>query len=111
MREALKPYPSICIGGRVLVEGCSPVPDETIGVMPHGTDLLLAGLVKTAYEVDEALPERISEPMLQPIRPGLDWPAGVALQGCIAGGIDPEDLHAVLLQVRARAISDALWPD
>src|SRR5258706_2115282 len=71
-------------------------------------DSLLNSLVAVALALQEALPERVSSPGLQPPTEGLDWPAGVALQHILEAGIKAEDVLTLVRQVRVRAITDAI---
>jgi hypothetical protein len=71
-------------------------------------DDLLTSLVAMSLDVRDVLPARVSSPVLQPPRAGLDWPAGVALQHILEAGIQSDDLVALIRQVRVRAVADAI---
>jgi len=78
------------------------------GLVTDCRDSLLNSLVAVALAVQEALPERVSNPGPEPPATGLDWRAGVALQHILGAGVEAEDVLALVRQVRVRAITDAI---
>ena len=78
------------------------------GLMTGSRDGLLGSLAAVALAVQEALPGRISSPVLQPPTGDLNWPAGVALEHMLEAGVSAEDVLALVRQARVRAIADAI---
>lgn len=74
--------------------------------MTDSRDDLLNSLVAVSIAVQEALPGRVSSPVLQPPTAGLDWSAGVALQRILEAGITAEMCwHSFARCVSARSLT------